>query len=417
HSVAVKNGRIAGIMPTPRANSDYSASESVTLPGQVLMPGLINAHTHASMSLMRGMADDMPLMTWLQEQVWPVEAKWLSSGFVSDGAELAIAEMLLGGTTCFADMYFFPDAVAHAASRMGIRASIGIVVIQFPSRWAETESEYVSKGLAVRDAFNFDPLIGFHFAPHAPYTVTDESLASIHTLADELDMPIQMHVHETAHEVQTAVTESGKRPLQRLQEQGLLSPSFMAVHMTQLNDDEIRMLAATGIHVIHCPESNLKLASGFCPVATLLATGINVALGTDGAASNNDLDMLGEARTAALLAKGVSGNPEAVNSEQALQLATINGARALGLDEITGSLEPGKSADMISVDLACAATQPVYDPVSHLVYSACRDQVKNVWVSGKLRVVDGNLVGTDLDATIAKAKQWAKKIENSVDDK
>ncbi len=413
YSLAINEGKIVGILPTAKVSSLYTAQETTDLPGHALMPGLVNAHTHAAMSLMRGMADDLPLMTWLQDHIWPAEAKWLSKEFVRDGTELAVAEMLLGGTTCFADMYFFNDAVAQAVSQLGIRSSIGFAIIEFPTHWAESASEYISKGLAVRDAYKFDPLIQFHFAPHAPYTVNDNTLASIQTLADELDLPIQMHVHETAHEVETGVADTGKRPLQRLYDQGMLSPSFIAVHMTQLNADEIDLVTRTGAHVVHCPESNLKLASGICPVDALLTAGVNVALGTDSAASNNDLDMFGEARMAALVAKGFSGNAEAIPASQALQMATINGARALGMDDVIGSLEIGKAADIISVDLVRAATQPVFNPVSQLVYSTSREQVSNVWVAGNPRVADGQLVNTDLAAILDKAKKWARQIKDT----
>lgn len=411
-AVAVRDGRIVAVGPRAELESRFACAEHSTLPRQVLIPGLVNAHTHAAMSLLRGLADDLPLKRWLQEHIWPAESRWVSPEFVHDGTQLAIAEMLLGGTTCFNDMYFFPDAAARAAQRAGIRASLGLVVIEFPTAWGSGPDEYISKGLALRDQHKDEALLSFVFAPHAPYTIQDPALGRLRVLADELDLPIQMHVHETAEEVEEALQTHGQRPLARLQRLGLPGPNLMAVHMTQLEDAEIAELARTGTHVVHCPESNLKLASGFCPVARLLDAGVNVALGTDGAASNNDLDLLGEARTAALLAKAVAGDAAAMPADQALRMATLNGARALGLGEQTGSLEPGKWADLTAVDLDAPATLPVYNPVSQLIYAAGRDQVSDVWVAGRRRVQDHRLVDMDLDALRRQTATWRTKISD-----
>jgi len=413
HSVAVHHGRIVEVLPTGAARTRYTAAEHVDLPNHALIPGLINAHTHAAMSLFRGLADDLPLMDWLQNHIWPAEAKWASAEFVRDGAQLAIAEMLKSGTTCFNDMYFFPESTAHAAREAGMRAVVGLIVIDFPTVYARDADEYIDKGLRLHDALRHEPLITTAFAPHAPYSVSDAPLAKLRTLNNELNLPLHMHVHETAHEVDVAVTQSGARPLARLDALDLVDPSLVAVHMTQLTDAEITRLAQTRASVVHCPESNLKLASGFCPVHRLLTTGVNVAIGTDGAASNNDLDMLDELRTAALLAKAVSGEATAVPAHTALRMATLHGARALGLAAETGSLVAGKSADLAAIDLSALASQPVYDPVSQLVYTASRDQVTDVWVAGRRLLADRALTTVDEAAVLRRARDWRDKIHHA----
>ncbi len=410
HCVAVHEGRILALLPGMEAGTRYQAAETVRLLEHALIPGLINAHTHAPMSLLRGLADDLPLMEWLNQHIWPAENAWVSPEFVHDGTELAIAEMLRGGTTCFNDMYFFPDVAAQVAARCGMRANAGLIVLDFPSAWAGNADEYLHKGVALHDALRDEPLITTCFAPHAPYTVSDTPLRTIATYAEELNLQIHMHVHETADEVRQSLERHGVRPLQRLQQLGLLSPSLMAVHMTQLTDEEIAQVAQSGAHVLHCPESNLKLASGFCPVAKLLQAGVNVAIGTDGAASNNDLDMWSEMRSAALLAKGVSGDATRVPAATALRLATINGARALGLEDRIGSLQTGKAADMTAVHLGAIETQPLYDPVSQLVYAAGRHQVTDVWVAGQRLLHERKLTTLDEQTILAKALQWRDKI-------
>lgn len=410
HAVAVNDSRIVGIMPASEAEKRYRPQRTVVLPQHAVLPGLVNAHTHVAMALLKGLADDLPLMEWLQGHIWPAEARWADAAFVHDGAQLAIAEMIRSGTTCFNDMYFFPEAAAQAADEAGIRACIGLIMIDFPTRWGGGPEEYLQKGLALYDLLQEKPLLTTAFAPHAPYTVSDEPLQKLLHLACELDIPIHMHVHETAFEVQQAQQQSGMRPLARLEKLGLLDKHFLAVHMTQLTDADIALLAKKGTHVIHCPESNLKLASGFCPVAKLSAAGVNVALGTDGNASNNDLDMLGEMRTAALIAKAVAQDASAIPAFQALRMATINGAKALGLDATIGSLEIGKSADMIAVDLGTLEASPLYDPVSHLVYCTSREQVTHTWVAGKALMENRQLTTLDETALIAKARAWQKNI-------
>ncbi len=410
HAVAVRDGRILAILPSAEAERRYRAEHLHRLADHALIPGLVNTHTHAAMTLLRGLADDLPLMEWLERHIWPAESRWVGADFVRDGTRLAIAEMLRGGTTCFNDMYFFPDVAAQVASDAGMRAVIGLIVIDFPTAWAKDADEYIHKGLEVHDRFRSNPLIHCAFAPHAPYTVSDAPLERIRTYAEELDLPIHIHLHETSHEVTEALEKDGRRPLQRLDELGLLSPRLVAVHMTQLEKREVERLALCGSHVVHCPESNLKLASGLCPVQALLDGGVNVALGTDGAASNNDLDMPGEMRSAALLAKAVAEQPAALPAAKALEMATLNGARALGLDHEIGSLEPGKAADMVAIDLGSIETRPVYHPLSQLVYAAGRQHVTDVWVAGRQLLKKRNLTTLDEQVILEETARWQERI-------
>jgi 5-methylthioadenosine/S-adenosylhomocysteine deaminase len=409
-AIALQGERILALLPSSDARAQFQADQEVELPQHLLIPGLVNAHTHVAMTLFRGLADDLPLMTWLHEHIWPAEKRWVHEEFVADGTRLAVAEMVRGGTTCFNDMYFFPDVTARVAAQAGMRAVVGMIVIDFPSTWADGHDEYFAKAITLHDQFRAHPLIGTAFAPHAPYSVNDAGLARVRKLADELDQSVHIHLHETADEVRQSLQTYGKRPLSRLHDLGLLSPSLLAVHMTQLLDQEIEALALAGAHVVHCPESNLKLASGFCPVKRLLDAGINVALGTDGAASNNDLNLLAETRSAALLAKGVAVDARALPAAQALRLATLGGARALGLDAQIGSLLPGKSADLVAVNLGYAETQPVYHPVSQLVYAADRSQVSDVWVAGRSILRHGELTTLSMDAVLEGATRWRDRV-------
>lgn len=412
HAVVVQNGRILAVLPRATALDSYPSTARIDRPHHVLLPGLVNAHTHAAMTLFRGMADDLPLEIWLNQHIWPAETRWVTPDFVRDGAELALLEMLQGGTTTFADMYYFPNVVARAVADSGLRAAVGMIVLEQPTVWAQSADEYLSKGLAVRDQFKGHRRVSTLFAPHAPYSVADRTFEQIRMLADELDASVQMHVHETAAEVATSVSNFQCRPLQRLDTLGMVTSLLSAVHMTQLEPNEIALLANRGGTVIHCPESNLKLASGLCPVARLVAAGVNVALGTDGAASNNDLDMFGEMRAAALLAKGVAQDAAALPAAMILQMATLNGAQALGLGDRVGSLLPGKEADLICVDLSRPATQPVYSPISQLVYSTSRDQVTDVWVAGQHLLDEGQPTIADSNSILARAAAWGKKLQN-----
>jgi 5-methylthioadenosine/S-adenosylhomocysteine deaminase len=410
YSLVIDEGKIVDLLDSQQALLKYQPRRLEKLENHALIPGLINCHTHAAMSLLSGIADDLPLMDWLQNHIWPAEQKWVSEAFVRDGTDLAIAQMLRGGTTCFNDMYFFPEVVAQQAVQHGIRANIGLIVFDFPTAWAENADAYLTKGLALHEQLRHQALISMSFAPHAPYTVSDEPLQKLRTFADEMDLTVHMHVHETAFEVSEQQQKTQQTPLQRLNDLGLLTPSFMAVHMTQLDPEQIAFFAETGAHIVHCPESNLKLASGFCPLAQCLEAGINVALGTDGSASNNDLDMLGEMRTAALLAKGVAGNAAAVSAMQALQMATLNGAKALGLDAEIGSLSIGKAADVVAIDLSEIETQPIFNPVAQIVYAASRQQVTDVWVAGKQLLKKRQLTSLDLADLKQRTAVWQQKL-------
>jgi 5-methylthioadenosine/S-adenosylhomocysteine deaminase len=409
-AVAVHEGRIVEVASAAEARARYEPRAHYECPRHALLPGFVNAHTHAAMTLLRGFADDLPLMTWLHKHIWPAERKWMNPGFVRDGTELAIAEMLRGGTTCFNDMYFFPDVVARVAAEHGMRAVVGMIVVDFPTSWAETAAEYFSKGLAVHDAYRNHPLVSTAFAPHAPYSVSDATLAKLRKLADQLDVPVHMHVHESADEIAGSLAKHGQRPLGRLAALGLLSPALLAVHATQLDDDEIGELARHGASVVHCPESNMKLANGWCPVARLVKAGVNVAIGTDGASSNNDLDMLYETRSAALVAKAVACDPAALTAPQALRMATLGGARALGLGDEIGALTPGRWADLTAIDLSAMRTQPVFDPVPQIVYAASSEQVTDVWVAGRHLVSEGVPTRIDLEDVRARATAWQDRI-------
>jgi 5-methylthioadenosine/S-adenosylhomocysteine deaminase len=378
----------------------------VHLPEHVLIPGLVNAHTHAAMALMRGLADDLPLMRWLQEHIWPAETKHVSPRFVRDGTALACAEMLRGGITCFNDMYFYPEAALEAALEAGMRAAFGIIVIDFPTAYASDPADYLRKGLELRDRYGDNALVSFCLAPHAPYTVSDPTFRQVATLAAELDLPVHLHVHETEDEIQRSLAEHGVRPLERLRKLGLVGPNLISVHSVHLEEAEIQLLARHGASVAHCPSSNLKLASGFAPIEALRGAGVNICIGTDGAASNNRLDLLSEMRTAALLAKAVARNPEALPAHAALRAATLGGARALGLNARIGTIEPGKRADLVAVAMRAPELAPCYDPVSHLVYAAGRDHVTHVWVDGELRVRDGQLLGTLQNSGSPLHTQW-----------
>ena len=413
YAIAIKDDKIKEILKSNDARKKYTAKEELDLKNHAIIPGLINSHTHAGMSLFRGLANDLPLMDWLNNYIWPAEKKWVSSEFVMDGTKLAIAEMLRSGTTCFNDMYFFPNITAEACVNTGMRAVIGLIVMNLSTAWANNSEQYLTKGEAVHDKYKHNPLIRTAFAPHAPYTVSNESLKKISFLAEELDIPIHMHVHETEDEINKSIKEFGKRPLERLAELDLLSSRLIAVHMTQLNDKEIDMLKKYEVNIVHCPESNLKLASGFCPVDKLLNHKINVSIGTDSTASNNDLDMIGEMRTTALLAKGVSRNHTSCNAYTTLKMATYNAAVALGLDKSIGSLKKGKQADIVAIDLGKLETMPVYDSISHIIYSGGREQVSDVWVAGKRLLKNKELTTLNMDELKNKVNLWEKEIKNS----
>lgn len=415
HAVAVSGGRIAALLPREEAHAAYVPARVIRLDRHVLMPGLVNAHTHAAMTLLRGFADDMPLMRWLRERIWPAEMEHVSPEFVYDGTLLAAAEMIRGGVTTANDMYFFPDAAARAFADSGMRACVGMIAFEFPTRYASTADDYLAKGLAARDRYRDEARLSFCFAPHAPYTVSDATFQRVVSLAEELDVPIHLHVHETRDEVEESLRDHGMRPLERLLQLGVVSPRLAAVHAIELDHSEIELLARHGASVVHCPSSNLKLASGFAPVQRLIDAGVNVALGTDGAASNNRLDVLTELRLAALLAKAVSRETEAFPAHAAIHAATLAGAQALGLERIIGSIEAGKQADLIAVDFDDPSLTPCYVPASHIVYATERSNVSDVWVGGEQllsakRHCAGKMADEHSAALEAAVCMWQKRL-------
>jgi 5-methylthioadenosine/S-adenosylhomocysteine deaminase len=411
HALAIRDGRIVAVLPSAEAFVRYSAREVLDRPSHVLLPGLVNAHTHAAMVLLRGRAENLRLGAWLHDAVWPLERRWIDPEYVRDGTELAIAEMLRGGVTCFADMQLWPEVVAQTAAEFHMRASVGLVVTEAATGWATTADEYIDRGMGLRDQYKGDPLVSTHFAPHAPYSVSDATLARVRRLADELDLPVALHLHETAWEIAQSEQKCGMRPLARLAALGLASQQLLAVHMTQVVAEDLDTLAACGASVVHCPESNLKLGSGVCPLPGLLERGIRVSLGTDGAASNNDLDVLGEARTAGLVASGITGAPGSLVASDLLRMATLDGAQALGLGDVTGSLVPGKWADLCCMDLRHPRSWPVCDVPATVIYSGASRQVTDTWVAGRRLLADGNLVYLDEAAAMDRADSWRRRID------
>jgi 5-methylthioadenosine/S-adenosylhomocysteine deaminase len=410
HAVAVDGERIVALLPIADARAAYAPRERVELAEHALIPGLVNSHTHNPMTLLRGLADDLPLMVWLQQHIWPAEAKVIGPEFVRDGVELAVAEMLRGGSTCANENYFFPDVIGATYRKLGFRAVVGLPVIEFPTAWANSQDEYFARAGEVHDSFRGDPLVSTAFAPHAPYTVSDESFGRIRLQSDQLDIPVHLHLHETAHEIEEERKKSGLRPFQRLQRLGLVNDRLIAVHMTQVTEGEIAACASAGVSVVHCPESNLKLASGFCPAEQFRRAGVNLAIGTDGCASNNDLDMFGEMRTAAQLAKAVAQDAAAFDAAFALRAATLNGARAMGLEASIGSIEPGKQADLAAVRLSDLETQPLFHVASQLVYACNRQQVTDVWIAGHRKLAARELIGMDTAAILARTRAWRERI-------
>lgn len=410
HAVVVDADRIVAVLPVAEARQRYAPRERVELGEHALIPGLVNAHVHNPMTLMRGIADDVPLMRWLKEFVWPAEARVMGPEFVRDGVELAIAEMIRGGTTCCNENYFFPDVQAATYRRHGFRAMVGLPVIEFPTPWASSTDEYFDKALAVHDELRGEALIGTSFAPHAPYTVSDASFERIRLLSDQLDLPVHLHLHETAEEVEDSERDYGMRPFARIKQLGLVNDHLIAVHMTQLTEGEIADCAMHGVSVVHNVESNLKLVSGFCPAEALRRAGVNLAIGTDGCASNNDLDLFGEMRTAALVGKMVARDAAALDAPSVLRAATLGSACALGWADRIGSIEVGKQADLTAVRLDDLETQPIYHVVSQLIYVAGRHQVSDVWIAGQRKLRARVLCGIDTTELLAKTRRWRDRI-------
>jgi 5-methylthioadenosine/S-adenosylhomocysteine deaminase len=412
HSLVMSNGRIDAILPTPEAKKRYPEASETVLATHVLIPGLVNIHCHSAMTLMRGLADDQPLMTWLNDHIWPTESKHLSADYVYDGTELATAEMIRSGTTCFADMYFYHDVAARAALKSGMRASVSGAILEFATPYAADAEAYLARATASREEFLGEARLKLMLAPHAPYSVSDKTIQRIMTIASEMEVQIMMHIHETSVEVADAAKQHGIRPIERLHRLGMLSPSLIAVHCVHLNPAEIELFARMGVHVAHCPVSNLKLGSGVAPIKAMLDAGINVGVGTDGCASNNRLDMLAETRVASLLQKGITGNAAALPAHMALEMATLNGARALGWDNEIGSLVPNKSADMVAIDFSDIECQPCYDPVSHVFHAAGREQVTHSWVAGELIMDNRVLTKLDVAEIKSKSKMWQQRFSS-----
>ncbi|MCF6193276.1 MAG: TRZ/ATZ family hydrolase [Kangiellaceae bacterium] len=416
YALVIEDRTILDIIPQADLADKYPEISTTKLSGFALMPGLINAHTHAAMNLLKGFSDDLPLEQWLKKAIWPAERALVDDDFVYEGTQLAMAEMIRGGTTCFQDMYYMPDQIAKAVDSAKMRANIGLIVVESNNAWSKNAEESLSKALNVNDQFKHHANLSFSFAPHACYTVSEQSLTKIASFSFELNLNVHMHVHETRQEVSEFEDKNKVRPLAKLKQLGLLSPQLNAIHMTQLNSEEINELAQSGTHVIHCPQSNMKLASGICPITELYEAGVNIAIGTDGAASNDDLNMLAELQTAALLAKSTSGNPTSFPAYQALYAATMGGAKALGLEDLVGSLAVGKEADFIAIDLSQIETQPVYNPISQIVYAASREQVKHVWVAGEQLLDDRRLTTLDENKLLKNAKKWQQKIIKIIDE-
>ncbi len=413
HAIAIDKGIILDLLPACQARLQYQPRQFVTLNSHVIIPGLVNLHTHAAMTLMRGMADDLPLMSWLNDHIWPTENRFADNQFVWDGTQLACAEMIKSGITCFNDMYFFPESSTDAAIAAGLRANIGMVVIDFPTNYASDADDYLSKGLTLRDQYQHHPLLSFCFAPHAPYTVSDKTFRRIITYAEQLGIPIHTHLHETRDEIRISMETHGMRPIERMHQLGLLGPNLIAVHMIHLTDHEIKLIQRYDCNVAHCPSSNMKLASGFAPVPQLLDHNINVGLGTDGAASNNRLDVLEEMRQAALIAKATSQLADMLPAHQVLKMATLNGAQALGLGDKIGSLVTGKMADMTAIDLSDVNLSPCYNPTSHLIYCAGREHVSHVWVNGRMLLEGKKLTTLNEQNLRQRAVFWQERIAST----
>jgi 5-methylthioadenosine/S-adenosylhomocysteine deaminase len=408
-SVAVSGGRILAVGPREPMHARFAAAEIVSLPNHVLLPGLVNAHGHAAMTLLRGLAEDAPVAEWLNDHVWPLEGRLVDEAFVRDGTRLAVAEMIRGGITCFSDMYFFPEVAAEVARLAGMRVQVAFPIIPFPNAWSGSVDEALHKGMALHDYYRDHPLVRVAFGPHAAYSVSRGDLERVLMYSEELDAAVHIHLHESAAEVAEARAAQGRSWIEMLAEIGLLGPRLQAVHVTRVDEREIALLAEARVQVVHCPHANLKLASGICPVTQLQRAGVDVALGTDGAAGNNALDLFAEARLAALLAKLSTDDARALPAARALEMATLGGARALGLDTEIGSLEPGKLADLTAVDLRAPRFAPVHDPIAALVHSNAGRAVSHVWVAGRALLANGTLTTLDEAAVIETASDWVAR--------
>jgi 5-methylthioadenosine/S-adenosylhomocysteine deaminase len=411
HAMAIVQGAIVDIAPQAELMIRYTAQETIDLSHHIVLPGLVNAHGHAAMSLLRGAGEDQPLQEWLSDTIWPLEAQHVDTDAVALGTELAIGEMLQSGTTTFSDMYFFPDVVAQTASKFGMRCQVAFPVIKFPNVYSDDAQDGIHKGLALHDAYRHDPLVQIAFGPHAAYTVDHGDLEKVAMYANELNAGVQIHLHENAAEVAEAQLHQGHDWIQALSEIGLLGPQLQAVHMTQLTPKNIDLVAQSDTQVVHCPSSNMKLASGYCPVSQLRAQGINVGLGTDGAASNNSLDMFNEIHLAALLMKHESQDASLGRAVDMIKMATLDSAQVLGIANLTGSLEPGKQADFITLDCHSLNTLPLHDPFATVVHSNAGRAVQDVYIAGQAQVSDGKLVRIDANDLAERVTGWHAAIQ------
>ncbi len=409
-SIIVNEGKIIDILPSDEALLRYRTKDHLLLDEHVLIPGLINLHTHAAMTLMRGIADDIPLMPWLQEHIWPAERELLSERFVYDGTLLACAEMMAGGVTCFNDMYFYPQSAAEACVKIGMRAQLGLVVLEFPTSYATDSDDYLRKGLDVRDSWRGNDLLSFSLAPHAPYTVENRTFEEVIKFSEQLNLGIHIHLHETLEEVAQSKLRYGVSPIARLASLGVLGPNLVAAHCVHLQNEDMDLMKEHGCHIAHCPTSNLKLASGIADISKMVNVNLNIGLGTDGAASNNRLDLFSEMRMAALLAKGVSLNASTLPANQVLAMGTINAAKALGLEDKIGSIEIGKLADLTAVRISTPELMPCFDPLSHLIYVAERRHVSHVWVNGELKFHEGVYANIEPHEVKDISSQWQSKL-------
>jgi 5-methylthioadenosine/S-adenosylhomocysteine deaminase len=413
YSIVIENDKIIDLVPQDKVFDEYEANDTYQLTDHILIPGLINTHTHAAMSLFKGFADDLPLQDWLNDYIWPAEKKFINSSFVKDGSILALSEMIKSGVTTFNDMYFFPDATAEAVKELGVRSNIGLVVLDFPTNYATDPEDYLLKGFEFRDKWRNEELITTSIAPHAPYSVSDEAFTLINTYSEELSINIHTHLHETQWEIEDSIEKYGITPVQRLNNLGIIGPSLMAVHCVHLNDQDMATLAKNKVSIVHNPSSNMKLGSGISDIAKMLKQNLNISLGTDSSASNNRIDIMEEMRLAALLIKGSTKSPESFSANEAIKMATINGAKALGLESIIGSIEKNKKADLVAIDLNSIENQPIYNPLTTLVYSSSRSDVSYVWIDGEIKLKDKKLVKIDEERIIQLAKKWQRKLKKT----
>ncbi len=414
-AVAVKDGKVIAVGAASDISGRYSSGRTVGGKGKVVFPGLVNAHTHAPMVYFRGLKDDLPLKVWLEEHIWPAENRWLSPQFVGDAAQLACLEMLKAGITLYNDMYFFGEVIAGVTKKTGMRAVVGAGILDFPGRTAKTVDEYFWNAENFIGSWTGDDLIVPAIAPHSPYACCPQTIERAKAVSERFNVPLHLHLSETKWEVEEIGRRYGKTPVELLDGIGVLDDSVIAAHCVHVNDEEIEILAGRKVGVAHCIESNLKLAAGIAPVVKMVGAGVKVTFGTDGAASNNDLDILSEMSTAAKVHKAVSGDPTALNAKLVLLMATRWGAEALGLGEVTGSIEEGKAADMVIADLNRPHLVPVYDVYSHIVYSMRSSDIETVLVSGRIVVDRGRLTTADEAEIIAKAVEWGQKIGRDAD--